>query len=131
MLAVLLENGISRGISDSAIFGKLHSVVDSPSRVSLRMGSGASTMPGMLPTMTKDQAKEYAGNKYDEAVFDSLAVDGVVSCAKVKGYMAKIGVSIDAGIMKQNRKSLYILKMVVPFCQDIKSLARAQPRVLL
>jgi hypothetical protein len=42
------------------------------------MGAGVSCEE----TLTKEQAKELAGDEWDEGVFDSAAVDGVVTAAQ-------------------------------------------------
>ena len=81
------------------------------------MGSGISTMP---TSFTKQQAKDYAREKYDDALFDSLAVNGVLSSDKLEQFFVANGTLLSRSL-EQNFQGLSLLKMIVPFSQDVKS----------
>ncbi len=80
------------------------------------MGSGISTMP---TSITKQQAKDYARDKYDETLFESLAVNGVLSSDKLQQFFVANGALLRSP--EQNFRGLSLLKMIVPFYQDLKS----------
>ncbi len=64
-------NGIS-----NEFLKALEALLKDPLRATQIMGEGASTM---LPELVdKQQAKEAAGDRFDEAAFDAAAVDGKV-----------------------------------------------------
>jgi hypothetical protein len=48
------------------------------------MGAGAS----IPETLTKDQAKDLAGDKWDEAAFDAVATEGTITAAQLTATAA-------------------------------------------